>query len=90
MRVQLVAGQCLTQIIPLLIRVGIDVEHLIKCKAQQRPLRATPVLLVEVKAAVVVHYKNAPVEAGGKEPSHGVDAFELDVVAIFVKKTESI
>jgi hypothetical protein len=84
---QLVAGQCLTQIVSLLIRVGIDVEHLIKCEAQQRPLRATPVLVVEVKAAVVVPDKDAPVEAGGEEPSLGVDALELDVVAILVKKT---
>ncbi len=92
MRVHIVAGQCLTQKVPLLISVGIDVEHLIKCKAQQRPLRATPVLLVdsEVKAAVIVPNKNPPVEACGEEPCLGIDVLELDVVATLVKKTESI
>jgi hypothetical protein len=86
MRVQLVAGQRPTQIAPLLIRLCINVDHLIKCEAQHRSLRATPVLLPEVKAAVAVPYKDAPVEAGGEAPSLGVVALELDVAAVLVKR----
>jgi hypothetical protein len=88
MRVQLVVGQRPTQIVSLLIRVCIDVDHLIKCEAQHRSLRATPVLLVEVKATVAVPYKDTPVEAGGE-----VDARELDVAAAMLpslSKRESV